>query len=225
MLGCERVDFDLWLLYYLFWPLKKKENLFKCLRTLKMAERLKLLHEWKTFKWQEHRQCGNKFHCTYITLKGVCVFCYATFLLVSIPSWPITSPTEQVRKRHTVSMSLRLKHCLSHVKLKPVPWGCVGSCLDRCPTVWDRSWLWPWRLWGSRRSAPVLQNYLLLQYWSPTPHSHTPGDRTRVRVMEVVSYLRAEDLVMKTNPPVIPPAHAQTSNDTLSLSIVSFYLN
>lgn len=115
--------------------------------------------------------------------------------------------------------------CLSHVKLKPVPWGCAGSCLGRCPTVWDRSWLWPWRLWGSRRSAPVLQNYLLLQYWSPTPHSHTPGDRTRVRVMEIVSFLRAEDQVMKTSPPVIPPAHAQTSNDTLSLSTLSFYLN
>lgn len=135
----------------------------------------------KDCKWQEHRQCSSTFLCTYITLKSVCVFCYATFPLVSIPSWPITSQTKQVKKQHTGSMSLSLR-CL---KLKPVPWGCACSCLDRCPTVWDQSWLWLWRLWGSRRSAPVLQSCLLPQYWSPVPHSHTPGDRTRDRALKI----------------------------------------
>lgn len=114
------------------------------------------------------------------------------FLLLPFPASPLHHRPNKFKRG-------KLAACHQDVsEVKVLPWGCVCSCLDRCPTVWDQSWLWLWQLWGSRRSAPVLQSYLLLQYWSPAPHSHTPADRTRDGEAEGVLCLWDEGLVMKS---------------------------
>lgn len=140
------------------------------------------------------------------------------FLLLAFPVDPLHHRPNRSKSSTLVACHWGRGVCLSHVKLKAVPWGCVCSCLDRCPTAWDQSWLWLWRLWGSRRSAPVLQNCLLPQYWSPTPHSHTPGDRTRDRVLKIWWRKQEKSALLSYFPPI------WTANDTNCLSILWIYL-
>lgn len=123
------------------------------------------------------------------------------FLLLAFPVDPLHHRPNR-SKSTLVACHWDWGVCLSHVTLKPVPWGCVCSCLDRCPTVWDQSWLWLWRLGESHRSAPVLQNCLLPQYWSPTPHSHTPGDRTRDRALKIWWWKQKKNKTPEITPPL-----------------------